>query len=788
MIIQNEQTFIQRTVNPMNPRSQKPIGRTGVVIVVVLVGLLALAFLQVRSLRQPPEIDRVASDESKAPPKTDSKADSKAGTKKTSQKDVASIQTANERRPTADKPNIIVINLDDADLQMLSPDTMSIYFPNIRRFADEGIRFTNMHVTTPLCGPSRAAFFSSRYSHNNGIRTNDPLAVRSNGFEGGMRMYGRYGHHQNDVSVWMKSAGYRTMMIGKYLHGETVDLVPEGWDDFYSSFGANYFGTARFTNKDDPQGEYSREDVTTYRTVQESSEAIQLIETHVDRNNQQPFFLYFAPLAPHHHAPQDPRGMVEEKYKQLWPNAQMPLSESHLEADFSDKSTAIRDIANMTEKQNDRLTAMYRNRMRSIKSIDDMFAKIFMALEENKIDDSTYIFLTSDNGFSLGHHRMIGKGDSFHQSTNVPTYVIGPGVSKGVEANHLLAHIDIAPTVLELAGGKTPDDIDGKSFAPLLKNSAEYPASEWRDAILIENWETRVIQSKVFNTAGIGIRFYDTSYCEWANGSAEYYDLNLDPHQVDNVFDSLTDQRKQELAAKLKEMYRRTDPDMITTISHPFAMDGVLSRNGPIVGMAESGDGVSEVLLAIRRHRDSKYWNGDSWQYGEATLNAELTNPNQILTTWNYDQVPQGEVPGELLQISAYTISSSGKVDDDSPAQIFQLDYTPPTTELRRPVNPYEVQALFQIGGQTNDNETVEKVLISIRNKTDDQYWNGTEWSEDWASIEAPVKNNGRFSLRLPQFHGNFLVSVRAVDRSGNVQSTALTFPMSVALPEGEGE
>ena len=98
-------------------------------------------------------------------------------------------QTAEE------KPNIVLINLDDADAELLSDETLSIRFPNLEALANKGLRFTNTHSTSPLCGPSRACLLRGQYAHNTNIFINEPNADVANGMPGGMRLYREQGFY-----------------------------------------------------------------------------------------------------------------------------------------------------------------------------------------------------------------------------------------------------------------------------------------------------------------------------------------------------------------------------------------------------------------------------------------------------------------------------------------------------------------------------------------------------------------------------------------------------------------
>ena len=113
--------------------------------------------------------------------------------------------------------------------------------------------------------------------------------------------------------------------------------------------------------------------------------------------------------------------------------------------------------------------------------------------------DNTYIMITSDNGYQLGHHRQFGKQTAFLRNAHVPMLVLGPDLNAAAPTNvftrsHLSAQIDIAPTCLELAGAAIPPQIDGKSFAPLLDRTNNADPNSWRGAgIVIEHWESQFV-------------------------------------------------------------------------------------------------------------------------------------------------------------------------------------------------------------------------------------------------------------------------------------------------------
>jgi arylsulfatase A-like enzyme len=187
-----------------------------------------------------------------------------------------------------ERPNIILINLDDADVDLFSPEILDHYLPNIKLLAVEGLNFTNCHVTTPLCGPSRTCLLRGQYAHRTGVKTNVAAGPMNNGFTGAYPVFQSRGYEQEHLGVWMQRAGYRTMMIGKYLHGRVNPDGLPGWDDLHICFGGAYYDTSRYSTRL-PAGQRRRSiGKTRYRTVAEADEAVWMIEQQIQRNQERP--------------------------------------------------------------------------------------------------------------------------------------------------------------------------------------------------------------------------------------------------------------------------------------------------------------------------------------------------------------------------------------------------------------------------------------------------------------------------------------------------------------------
>jgi arylsulfatase A-like enzyme len=170
-------------------------------------------------------------------------------------------------------------------------------------------------------------------------------------------------------------------------------------------------------------------------------------------------------------------------------------------------------------------------RMQSALTLEDLCKNVIKALERTNELGDTYLIFTSDNGYHMGLHRLVeAKGTPYLESVEVPFVVRGPGVPEDASFEQLAANIDIAPTALDLAGVKVPSWMDGRSLRPFFDGGNSAPDS-WRTAVLIENMDGAGERPR---PAYAGVRYQEEIYVEYANGEKEYYDLKMDPYQLEN--------------------------------------------------------------------------------------------------------------------------------------------------------------------------------------------------------------------------------------------------------------
>jgi N-acetylglucosamine-6-sulfatase len=202
--------------------------------------------------------------------------------------------------------------------------------------------------------------------------------------------------------------------------------------------------------------------------------------------------------------------------KPRWVRTQLPLS-SHVIASF-DRQQVLR--------------------MRSALTLQDLSKSVMAALKRAHQLDNTYLIFTSDNGYQMGLHGIKErKFMPYTESHEFPFVVRGPGVPAGASFDELVANIDIAPTVLDLAGVEEPEWMDGRSFEPFLGGDAP---EAWRDSLLIEGVKSDSPERPAYS----GVRRQEEIYVRYESGEEEFYDLRKDPYQLES--------RPQDAPASLK--------------------------------------------------------------------------------------------------------------------------------------------------------------------------------------------------------------------------------------------
>lgn len=457
----------------------------------------------------------------------------------------------------ASKPNIIFILTDDQRYDAMG--FMGAYpfleTPNIDRIADEGVHFTNSFVNISLCGPSRAAFLTGTYPHVNGVNTNAE---------------GREFNPQKTPTfpMLLREKGYRTAFIGKW-HMDHSRAPRQGFDHWVSFSGqGNYRGNDLNIDGREVRNEgYITDELTQY--------AIDFIE----KNGKQPFCLYLSHKAVH--GPFTPADRHKDQYRDgLFPELPSYSDDLSGKPAWQRIQMSHEDLYRMRNNNPrvpvDRVPAVYynpkvggksmgKNYLRAISAVDEGVGRLYDVLEAEGLLKDTCIVFAGDNGYLLGEHRRGDKRVPYNESMRIPWVMRLPGaIPAGSKVDEIVLNVDLAPTLLDLAGVEPPAVMQGQSVLPLFR--ADKPV--WRDSFLFTYW--RDLMPNLPRMLSVRTKRYVYSTYPDVDDIDELYDLERDPYEMQNLAKS------PEHADLLKKMQAKLEADKAT-----WAYEDIVPRPRP---------------------------------------------------------------------------------------------------------------------------------------------------------------------------------------------------------------
>lgn len=337
----------------------------------------------------------------------------------------------------ASRPNVLIILVDDLGYGDLSSySAKDLHTPHIDAIVAGGMRFSHFYANCPVCSPSRAALLSGMYPDRAGV----PGVIRTNPEDN----FGFLSDRAVLLPALLKKAGYHTAIVGKwhlglewqnspnargfeFFHGFLGDMMMDYWTHLRE--GHNYM---RLNDQEiDPKGHAT--DLFTQWAID------YLHERAAAKDADHPFFLYLAYNAPH--VPIQPPPVWLDRVKKREPGI---------------------------DEKRAKIVAL-------IEHLDDGIGKVMATLKETGVAENTFVFFTSDNGGQLSAGASNGdlrgtKGEMYEGGIREPAAALWPGhIAPGSKTDHIAIHMDLMPTVCELAGVKPPAGIDGVSLRPLLE-------------------------------------------------------------------------------------------------------------------------------------------------------------------------------------------------------------------------------------------------------------------------------------------------------------------------------
>lgn len=392
--------------------------------------------------------------------------------------------------------------------------------PNMDALAKGGAHMRNAFVTTALCSPSRASILTGTYAHTHGVVDNfTPIPPTL-----------------PNVGQVLKGAGYQTALIGKWHIGNENDAPQPGFDHWVSFRGQGEYlprGEATMLNVDGrrvPQRGYITDELTDYA-----------IDWLTKTSRDAPFFLYLSHKGVHADfvPPDRHKGTLKDV------PAPTPATMAPAAADTGNFPAWVRNQRNSWHgveypyHSTLDVAEYYRRYMETLRAVDDSVGRVVAWLKERNLLESTLIIYMGDNGFAFGEHGLIDKRTAFDWSMRVPMLVYAPGlVAPGQQIDRVVANIDIAPTLLDLAGLQALPHMQGRSMLPVLRN----PAAPWRDTLLYEYyWEWSFPQTPT-QFALRGERYkYVFTHGVWDVDM--FFDLQADPQESRNLIDDPAHQK-----------------------------------------------------------------------------------------------------------------------------------------------------------------------------------------------------------------------------------------------------
>jgi len=434
----------------------------------------------------------------------------------------------------ARRPNIVFVLANDLAWNLVP------YMPNVLRMQQEGVTFTNHFVTDPSCCANRASILTGQYPHDHGV-------FGATGAAGGYRSFTNRRNEGATSAAALEAAGYRTALIGQYLHGylPARHPPPPEWTS-WAAVGNAYRGFGYAINQDGKLLRFGTRDEDYLTDV-----LGRLATRFVRSNAQAPFLLIVAPIAPH--APYTPAPRDAAKLADV----KAPRTPAFDAAPDRNAPSWLGSQEALTRADVEAIDRDFRKRAQAALAIDALVGELRAAIAASDAADNTYFFFSADTGFHMGEHRLRpGKMTPFDTDIRVPLVVTGPGVAAGTIVDEIVASVDLAPTFAEIARAATPSGVDGASLVPFLRGEK---IADWRGAALIEHrGPVSDAADPDLPAAGSGnpityqaLRAKAWLYVEYADGDKVFHDLATDPHELANAYASLSATSKKALREAL---------------------------------------------------------------------------------------------------------------------------------------------------------------------------------------------------------------------------------------------
>jgi N-acetylglucosamine-6-sulfatase len=450
---------------------------------------------------------------------------------------------------TEKKPNFLFILVDDQpyDAVGFSNRYPFLKTPNIDKLAKEGVNIENFFVTQSICSPSRASFLTGTYPHIHGVNQNNKHV------DPDWQNYAPYSTH-------LQNSGYETAHIGKihmaWKRGK--EHIRPGFDYWFSFIGqGQYFDPKVNDNGVEMKLEGYMTDILTDKTIDWLKNK---------RDPNKPFSLNLWHKAVHE------RHLPAPRHKDLYKNEDLPTPpyDTHKET-FKGKPEWLRRKTygfkwNENDKIPDELPEItwpinkqkYMQLLRSLIAVDESLGQVIKTLDEMGELENTVIIYSSDNGYFMGEHTFLDKRLAYENSMRVPMIIRYPKlITKNSIVKEQCLNIDIAPTILDLAGVKKPSYMQGESMVKLVSGKKD---KSWRKSMLFEYYVDDAWPYAGPNQVAVRTNKYKLIDNFLEDDIDELYDLVNDPGEMKNLINddnyNTVEKELREESVKLQKKYK----------------------------------------------------------------------------------------------------------------------------------------------------------------------------------------------------------------------------------------
>lgn len=445
------------------------------------------------------------------------------------------------------RPNLLFIQTDDQRFDDLGCAGNSvIHTPHLDALAAQGVYFGNAFVTTAICCSSRASVLTGQHMWRHGIRDfATPLSASQ---------------IEQTYPVLLQKSGYRTAFIGKYGVG-SADGEPGVVDSRGFAPGAARPTLGLPGNRFDfwfgfPQSINFLQMVNGQKrhlTPLMTDRAIEFLRSGPP---ERPFCLSINFKEPH-----GPVNFLDPDVPDRYKEAEIPAPATFTQRDFDSQPEFIRRSTSGTKdgrwpaQASEQFLRGARTAYRLIEGVDRAVGRIMEELRKSNLDQNTVVIFTSDNGTLRGAHGLRGKWLAYEESIRVPLIVRDPRLPahlRGSRRTEMALNIDLAPTMLSLAGVPVPSEIHGRDLCPLISGAKVEWRKDWyyEHTYVPEDDRQPIARSEAVRTDSWKyIRYTDTT-----PRSEQLFDLTQDPHERQNLANEL--QHKATLEA-LRTRWRR---------------------------------------------------------------------------------------------------------------------------------------------------------------------------------------------------------------------------------------